>query len=103
MRTAIVLAAVLMLTPAGAAADMDTTALRSSFGDGIWRVRKDIRPGMYRTAGGRGCYWAILADFRGDIVENNITRRKAPQVVTILRSDVGFESVSCGTWRRISP
>ena len=92
-----------MLLVPGIVAAVEPAALRTSFGDGMWRVRKDIRPGTYRTLGGRGCYWAILEDWRGGIVENNITRRKVPQVVTILRSDVGFETTSCGTWRRVSP
>ena len=104
MRLAVMLATVLVLGMAGGAqAEVAPATLRTSFADGMWRVRKDIRPGTYRTLGGRGCYWAILEDWRGGIVENNITRRKAPQVVTIMRSDVGFETTSCGTWRRVSP
>lgn len=103
MRLAAAMAAVLMVALAGGAqADVSPAALRTSFSDGMWRVRKDIKPGTYRTAGGRGCYWAILEDWRGGIVENNVTLRKAPQVVTILRTDVGFESKDCGTWRRVS-
>ncbi len=102
MRNALILAAVLILMPAGVMADMEPAALRTSFADGMWRVRKDIKPGTYRTAGGRGCYWAILEDWRGGIVENNVTLRKMPQVVTILRTDVGFETTSCGTWRHVS-
>jgi hypothetical protein len=103
MARVLIAALMVALLAPGVVAAAEPAALRTSFGDGIWRVRKDIRPGTYRTAGGRGCYWAILADFRGGIVENNVTLRKAPQVVSILRSDVGFESDDCGTWRRVSP
>lgn len=103
MARALVVALMMALLAPGVVAAVEPAALRTSFGDGMWRVRKDIKPGTYRTAGGRGCYWAILEDWRGGIVENNVTLRKAPQVVTILRTDVGFESKSCGTWRRVSP
>ena len=103
MARALVAVLMMALLAPGVVTAVEPAALRTSFGDGIWRVRKDIRPGTYRTLGGRGCYWAILENFRGDIVDNNFTRRKMPQVVTILRSDVGFETTSCGTWQRVSP
>jgi hypothetical protein len=87
-RALIAVLMVALLAP-GVVAAVEPAALRTSFGDGMWRIRKDIRPGTYRTAGGRGCYWAILEDFRGGIVDSNVTLRKAPQVVTtVLRRGV---------------
>jgi len=77
------------------------TTLRASFGDGTYRVGKDIRPGTYRSHGGEGCYWARLKNFSGSLgailANENAT---GPTLVTILRRDKGFESQGCGNWTR---
>jgi hypothetical protein len=70
------------------------------FGDGTFKVGKDIQPGTYRTrVGSLGCYYARLKGFGGtvdDIIANDNT--DAPAIVTISATDVGFESQNCGTW-----
>ena len=72
----------------------------ANFGDGIFQVGKDIQPGTYRTrVGSSGCYYARLKGFSGtldDILANNNT--DAPAIVTIAKTDKGFESTNCGTW-----
>jgi hypothetical protein len=49
------------------------------------------------------CYWARLSGFGGDLsdVIANGTMTKRP-IVTIKKTDKGFETRNCGTWHRIS-
>lgn len=71
----------------------------AAFGDGTHRVGQDIQPGTYRAPDAAGCYWARLRNFSGDldsILAN--ANESGPTVVTILRSDRGFESTGCGDW-----
>lgn len=71
-----------------------------TFEDGTHIVGEDIRPGTYRTReGASGCYYARLRDFDGDL-ESIIANENTddPAVVTILKTDRGFESNDCGTW-----
>lgn len=70
-------------------------------GDGTYEVGADIKPGKYKTSGGDGCYWARLRNLEGDldsIIANNIG--DGPQTVTIRKSDKGFETNRCGTWKK---
>ncbi len=76
------------------------TKSKTTFRDGMYIVRTDILPGQYRTLKGTsGCYYARLRGFGGtvnDIVTNNITN--APAIVTISKTDKGFEASGCATW-----
>jgi hypothetical protein len=71
-----------------------------TFGDGIHRISKsDVPAGTYRAAGGDGCYWERLKNFSGGvggILAND--NAEGPAVVTILPTDKGFNSHSCGSW-----
>ncbi len=73
--------------------------------DGIWVVGSQVVAGTYSNAGGVNgvsCYWARLRGFSGqltDIIANGVSW--SPQVVTIKPSDIGFESIDCGTWKRL--
>lgn len=73
----------------------------ASFGDGIWRVGKDIGAGTYRSRGGNGCYWARLRSFGGGLnaIIANATP-SGPTVVTLKRTDKGFETTRCSNWSR---
>ena len=76
-----------------------TTALRTTFGDGTWVVGKQIAAGTYHTAGGGDCYWARESDLSGgtsSILANDTP--SGPVTVTILPTDVGFQTQGCGTW-----
>jgi hypothetical protein len=77
------------------------TRSKIRFGDGIYIVKTDIRPGTYRSTGS-DCYWARLRSFDGElgsIIANGNTSGRA--IVTIKKTDRGFESSRCGTWARI--
>lgn len=77
-----------------------------SFGEGTWRVGRDIRPGTYRSRsdGDDLCYWERLRGFSGDvddIIANDAISSRGPVVVRIASSDRGFMTRGCATWRRI--
>ena len=70
--------------------------------DGIWLVDAEVAPGLYAASGGDLCYWARLKGFSGsldDTIANGIGEGR--QVVTILPTDLGFETSGCGEWTRI--
>lgn len=81
----------------------DLSALTESptapFADGTWIVGTDIAPGTWTAPGGDGCYWARLADFKGEIdsIKANDFDTTGP-IVTIDEADAGFESNDCGQW-----
>src|SRR6478672_1217405 len=77
-------------------------ALAQNFGSGTFRVGIGpgrVHPGTYRSSGGSGCYWERLRNFSGGL--NSILANdnaEGPAVVTILNTDRGFDSHSCGQW-----
>jgi hypothetical protein len=78
---------------------------KAAFDDGTQIVGKDVQPGTYRTKGSDGsnfgCYWARLSGFGGsvdEIIANNGSYDKGPQVVTIAATDKGFQTRGCGKW-----
>jgi hypothetical protein len=68
--------------------------------DGTWAVGSDIKPGTYRLREPAiFCYWARLKGFDGslgDIVANENVIGYG--VVTIAKTDKGFETSGCGEW-----
>jgi hypothetical protein len=77
-----------------------TFAATASFGNGTYRVGKDIAPGTYRTrTAPSSCYWERLKGFSGalkDIIANDFS--SGYQVVTIKSTDKGFKSSRCNKW-----
>lgn len=68
-----------------------------SFGDGVYEVGIDIKPGIYKTTGAEGCYYARLASLNTDnIINNNIT--SGPATVEVMTTDKAFLSRGCGDW-----
>ena len=92
-------AALVTALPAGAAPE------RPGFRDGIYRVGTDIRPETYRNGGDTtSCYWARLRNFSGSLMRSSPTTTPSePAVVTIPRSDKGFETSRCGLEARPDP
>jgi hypothetical protein len=78
------------------------TAAAGGIDDGTWVVGEDIQPGTYRLREAVSfCYWARLKGFGGDlgdIVANETVIGWG--VVTIAKSDKGFQTAGCGTWTR---
>jgi hypothetical protein len=77
---------------------------RSSFGDGVYAVNTQLRPGLYQTTGSpSGCYWSVLSGFSGDlddILDSDYS--DGQQYLAVTSWDVGVESSDCGTWTRVS-
>lgn len=76
---------------------------KTSFSTGTLVVNSQIAPGTYDTPGGTGCYWQRMKNFNGtltSIIAN--TRPTGHAIVTILPSDAGFQSNTCGTWRPLT-
>jgi hypothetical protein len=70
-----------------------------SFGNGVYRVGAQIKPGTYAIAGDiKDCYWE-RQDRSGRIIENNFILAAARVQVTIKPSDYAFSSQGCGQWK----
>lgn len=66
---------------------------------GTYLVNVDIAPGIYRTNGGYGCYWARLRSLdTDDVIDNNVS--DGPQVVEIKPTDMAFLTKACASWQR---
>ena len=82
--------------PTAATASVDT------FGDGTFVVPDEVRPGTYKGRSEGTCYWQRLSGFSGDdTIENDFVASTGPVIVTIKKSDAGFDSSDCGPWVRI--
>lgn len=69
------------------------------WGNGLYEVGSDIKPGKYKSSGGDLCYWARLSSLDGQyssIIANSAST--GPQVVVIKSTDKGFKTQSCGEW-----
>jgi len=78
-------------------ADIKLTASGREFGDGLWLVNKQIKPGTYVTSDVENCYWERQNRNGGVIANDFIIAAKRLQV-TIRTSDYAFNSDGCGTW-----
>ena len=102
------------VTPAVTRVPAPAAGARTSFGDGAWLVGPEVEPGTYRTDGPSSrCYWSRLAEFSN--VKAFIDRSDAASgsdlgpevgadqviVVRIREGDAAFETIGCGTWRRV--
>ena len=86
----------------GSAPSPRASLARPAFGDGIYRVGKEIQPGTYRArAAPRPCSWRRLSSIA---FPNSrwvgLYDGTTPAIVTILRSDRGFRTRGCGNWTR---
>lgn len=73
------------------------------FGEGSYRVGKEVKPGTYYIPkADKGCYWQRL-DKRGEILDNNFVSAATRVEVTIRKTDYTFASEGCGgEWRRVA-
>jgi hypothetical protein len=82
------------LTPPAPPGQPNTT-----FGEGLYQVGVDIAPGIYRSAGGTGCYWARLKSLNtNDYIDSNLGN--GPQVVQIDPTDKAFKTSHCQPWQK---
>ena len=78
-----------------------------TFGDGVWRVPQEVKPGTYRTivpADSWNCYHAVLRNFDSkldSIIDNGNQEPGLPQIMTIPKTAQGVEASGCGIWVKI--
>lgn len=70
------------------------------FGDGTYAVGERLAPGLYRTLGGPGCYWARSSDASGAVTSILANRFMAGgrAVVEVEATDAVLSTQGCGTW-----
>jgi hypothetical protein len=72
---------------------------KTVFGDGLYQVGVDIAPGVYRSAGGKGCYWSRLKTLdTSSYIDSNLN--DGPQTVQILPTDGAFNTKNCQPWQK---
>lgn len=71
------------------------------FGDGIYIIGEDIKPGTYRSDGSDSCYWERLAGFSGELDDIIANGNNAPEIVTVSKRDAAFSTNGCGSWRPV--
>lgn len=80
-----------------------TSSTTADFGDGTYRVGRDISPGLWKNTDSSDlCYWERMSAFDGTfdaIIDNGLSDQL--QIVRIQPTDVGFTADRCGTWQRI--
>ena len=80
----------------GTTKSTSTAGSSATFGDGTYKVGKDVQPGTYRAANVTLlCDWTRYGagqKYLGSAIVG------APTVVTILATDVSFKTDGCGTW-----
>lgn len=77
-------------------------------GDGTWRVPDEVRPGTYVTTVPEGglCSWERLRGFTGgaeDLIDIGVGESGTRMRVTVKKSDAGFRTTDCGTWKPAKP
>jgi heat shock protein HslJ len=75
------------------------------FGPGDWLVGFEVAPGWYAAPGASSgtCSWERVSSFQhvsGDIIANQSTSGKIPQLLQISSGDYGFTSDGCGSWQQ---
>lgn len=70
--------------------------------DGTYRVGSSLKPGLYKATGtGDSCYWERLNGFSGSFDDINANHFGAANgYVRILKSDKGFSTSGCGSWKK---
>ncbi|MEV5874353.1 hypothetical protein AB0L75_09025 [Streptomyces sp. NPDC052101] len=68
------------------------------FGDGVYRVGSEIKPGTYYVTDVEGCYWE-RTDGNGETIDNNFVTAAKRVQVTIHANDYSFDSEGCGRWQ----
>jgi hypothetical protein len=73
-----------------------------SYADGTYRIGRDIKPGTYRSSVRGTCYWATLRGFGGNISDIIQNGNNSPAIVTLVRTDRGFQTQGCGDWKNVA-
>lgn len=86
------------------AASVKTVA---TFGDGMWQVPEEVKPGTYKTvvpADSWNCYYEVKKNFddeMGSILSNGNMSAGKQVIISIPKTAKGVEVSGCGTWVKI--
>lgn len=78
----------------------------TAFADGTYEVGTgagQVPPGTYKSTAVDSCYWERLKTLGGqfgDIIANDNASAGEPVIVSIAKTDKGFKTTGCGTWRK---
>lgn len=72
----------------------------NAFSDGTYRVGADIPAGVYKTAGGSQCYYAVLNSLNNQDISSN-DNFTGPTVVQVPTSAAAFEVDGGCDWSRV--
>ena len=72
----------------------------NQFTDGTFRIGADIPPGVYKTAGGQQCYYAVLNSLNNQDIASN-DNFSGPTVVQVPSSAAAFETSGGCSWSRV--
>jgi hypothetical protein len=70
------------------------------FLDGVYRVGPEVLPGSYEALDVEYCFWQRI-DAQGRQIDSFYTELAPRATATIVPSDYGFASKSCGIWFRL--
>lgn len=79
-----------------------TSPNATSVGDGMHAVGYHMKAGTYSAPGGESCYWERMSDFTDglrSIIDNDFGVSNG--ITVTINPGEGFESRSCGTWKRV--
>ncbi len=91
---------------ASEAAQAAPTGPVTAFADGTYEVgggAGQVPPGTYKSTAVDNCYWERLKTLGGqfsDIIANDNANPGEPVIVSIAKTDKGFKTTGCGTWRK---
>lgn len=96
-------------TPAPAASSAKPAPVKTvtTFGDGMWEVPGEVKPGRYKTVvptDSINCYYEVMKDFEGNIdsILTNGNQGPGKQVImSIPKAAQGVEVSGCGTWVKV--
>jgi hypothetical protein len=79
----------------------------ATFGDGMWQVPEEVKPGTYKTtvpADSWNCYYEVNKGFTGELgsILTNGNQDGDKQVIMVVpKTAKGVEVSGCGTWVKI--
>lgn len=96
-------------SPAAAASSAAPAPVKTvaTFGDGMWQVPQEVKPGKYKTvvpADSWNCYYEVKKNFDdelGSILSNGNMSAGKQVIISIPKTAQGIEVSGCGTWTKI--
>lgn len=94
-------------SPTASASPAKVATTVTTFGDGMWQVPEEVKPGTYKTtvpADSFNCYYAVLKNFDSELdsILSNGNQGPGKQVImSVTKAAKGVDVTGCGTWVKI--